>query len=152
MLEKTKNMLTLILLGGFICVLSLTCILKKPQAISYSERRKLAQFPQISIESMQSGQFTQEFERYASDQFPLRDTFLQLNVHYAKDILRKKDINQLYIRTKDAIAMEYPLHRLHCSMRQNYGKAFNRGILQMPIMCIIPSYRIKAIFYPMMNT
>lgn len=111
MLEKTKNMLILVLLGGFVCVLSLTCILKKPQAISYSERRKLAQFPQMNIENMQSGKFTQEFERYASDQFPLRDTFLQLNVYYTKDILQKKDINQLYIRLKDVIAMEYPLHK-----------------------------------------
>ena len=103
MLEKTKNMLILVLLGGFVCVLSLTCILKKPQAISYSERRKLAQFPQMSIGNIQSGKFTQEFERYASDQFPLRDTFLQLNVYYAKDILQKKDINQLYIRLKDCL-------------------------------------------------
>ena len=92
-------------------MLALTCILKKPQAISYSERRKLVQFPQISIESIQNGKFTQEFERYASDQFPFRDTFLQLNVHYAKDILQKKDINQLYIRLNDAIAMEYPLRK-----------------------------------------
>ena len=98
MLEKTKNMLILVLLGGFVCVLSLTCILKKPQAISYSERRKLAQFPQMNIENMQSGKFTQEFERYASDQFPLRDTFLQLNVYYTKDILQRRiSINFIYV-------------------------------------------------------
>ena len=151
MLEKTKNMLILVLLGGFVCVLSLTCILKKPQAISYSERRKLAQFPQMNIENMQSGKFTQEFERYASDQFPLRDTFLQLNVYYTKDILQKKDINQLYIRLKDVIAMEYPLHKASLQHAAKLWKSIQQTYLA-EAMCIIPSYRIKAIFYPMKNT
>ena len=46
--------------------------------ISEAERRKLAQFPALTAQSVGSGRFMTDFERYTLDQFPLRDAFRRL--------------------------------------------------------------------------
>ena len=38
---------------------------------SDSERRKLAQFPELSVKTVLDGKFMTEFESYTLDQFPL---------------------------------------------------------------------------------
>ena len=48
-------------------------IVKSDEKISISERRKLAQFPKISVENIKNGTFMSGFESYAKDQFPLRE-------------------------------------------------------------------------------
>ena len=43
------------------------------QAFSDSERRPLAQMPEISLKTVLDGSFMADFEDYSLDQFPLRD-------------------------------------------------------------------------------
>ncbi len=43
--------------------------------ISESERRPLAQMPAVTGERIISGKYMSEFEYFALDQFPLRDSF-----------------------------------------------------------------------------
>ena len=45
---------------------------------TYSERRKLAQMPEITTKSIFSGKFMPDFEDFTLDQFPLRDRFRQV--------------------------------------------------------------------------
>ena len=51
---------------------------------SEAERRPLAQFPELSGETINNGKFMTEFEDYTLDQFPGRDIFRQLKslTHY----------------------------------------------------------------------
>ena len=46
--------------------------------ISESERRKLAQMPEITADSILGGKFMAKFEDFTLDQFPLRDSFRTL--------------------------------------------------------------------------
>ena len=46
--------------------------------VSEAERRPLAQFPELTVETILSGDFMVDFEDYTLDQFPVRDTFRQL--------------------------------------------------------------------------
>lgn len=46
------------------------------QAVSKDENRQLAQFPALSWSALASGKWTQEYENYYSDQFPLRNFFM----------------------------------------------------------------------------
>ncbi len=48
----------------------------RDRAVSPSENRDLAAFPAFSLSRLFSGEFTRDFETYFSDQFPMRERFL----------------------------------------------------------------------------
>lgn len=110
MSEKTKNLtivvMTVIVLYGF----SLWSILKPADVESVSERRPLATFPAVSGESVFSGAFMTDFEKFTLDQFPLRDRFRTLKAFTAFHILGQKDNNKIYIINGYASKLDYPLN------------------------------------------
>ena len=65
--------------------------------ISDSERRKLAQMPEITLDAILDGKFMSKFEDFTLDQFPLRDTFRQLKARFHYDVLRQGDNNDIYV-------------------------------------------------------
>lgn len=83
--------------------------LKPAGEISDSERRPLAQMPEITAESLLSGDFMEDFAGYAVDQFPLRDAFRSLNAHFSRYLLGKTDTNGIYLYGGSAAQMDYPL-------------------------------------------
>lgn len=95
--------------------LALAAWLHRPREISDAERRKLAQFPALTAESLLSGEWMGEFEDYTLDQFPMRDTFRQLKalVHYG--VLNQGDNNGIYIAGGYAAELEYPLNETSVS-------------------------------------
>ncbi len=85
-------------------------VLKPDDAVSVSERRQLASFPKISKEAVLSGSFMADFEKYAPDQFPLRETFRTVKAITTLYVFGQKDNNDVYIRDGFASALDYPLH------------------------------------------
>ena len=83
-----------------------------PEEISDSERRKLAQFPELSVETLLNGKFMSEFEDYTLDQFPLRDNFRQLKAMFHYNVLGQKDNNDIILFDGYAAKQEYPLNQL----------------------------------------
>lgn len=79
--------------------------------VSESERRKLAQMPEVTVNSILSGKFMTTFEEFTLDQFPLRDTFRQLKalVHY--NVLQQGDNNGIYVVYDYAAKLDYPLNQ-----------------------------------------
>ena len=90
--------------------LSVWAVLKPPTDISEAERRKLAQFPALSISSVLNGSFTGGFESYATDQFPLREAFRELKSRFHLNILGQLDNNDIYVVSGYAAKIEYPLN------------------------------------------
>ena len=82
-----------------------------PEELSESERRKLAQFPKFSAQTVLAGDFMEDFESYTLDQFPLRAFFRRLKalVHY--NLLGQKDNHEIYVAEGYAAQLEYPLDR-----------------------------------------
>ena len=76
------------------------------QDISESERRKRAQMPEITVDSILSGKFMTDFEKFTLDQFPLRDSFRTLKalVHY--NVLQQGDNNNIYVADGYAAKLE----------------------------------------------
>lgn len=103
-----KAALTLIL--GAWAILTLAAWLLPPRDISYTERRELAQFPQISVKNLLSGSFMTDFEEYTLDQFPLRDGFRRLKALVQYNILGQKDNNGIYLVNGVAAQLEYPMN------------------------------------------
>lgn len=89
------------------------------QEISESERRKLAQFPELSASTIANGSFMTKFEDYTLDQFPLRDTFRQVKSLFHYNLLGQKDNNGIYIVDGYAAKLEYPLNEASLQLAAN---------------------------------
>lgn len=107
---KVKNIFLVVMTAVFLCGFLLWGILKSDDAESVSERRPLAAFPTISGESIFSGTFMTDFDKYALDQFPLRDQFRTVKAASSFYILGQKDNNDIYIKDGFAAKLEYPLN------------------------------------------
>ncbi len=108
--EKRKDMalvaLTCIFLYGFL----LWAVLKPVDAQSVSERRPLAAPPAASWDTVCSGVFMADFEEYALDQFPLRDTLRTVKALTALYAFRQKDNNEVYLWDGYISKLDYPLN------------------------------------------
>ena len=78
--------------------------------ISDSERRPLAQMPEVSLDSVVSGSFMKDFESYSLDQFPLRDGFRTVKSLFHQYVLRQKDNNGIYLYDGYAAKQESQLN------------------------------------------
>lgn len=89
------------------------------QEISQSERRPLAQMPEVSGNTIFSGKFMKEFESFTLDQFPLRDSFRRVKslAHYY--VFGHKDNNHIYLSQGHAAKQEYPLNEASLTNAMN---------------------------------
>ncbi len=79
------------------------------KAISETERRELAQLPELSADALWNGRFMGSFETYTLDQFPLRDGFRRVKALMHKYALGQKDNNGIYVAEGYAAEMLYPM-------------------------------------------
>ncbi len=75
--------------------------------ISKSERRKLEQFPEISLKSVFNKDFMESFDKYSVDQFSFRDGFRSLKANYLFNVLRMTDNNGIFIKDGYIFKSEY---------------------------------------------
>lgn len=95
-----------IVLTGF-----LLCILMPKEDYSYSERRELADFPEISVSSLLTGKFMDSFEDYAVDNLPFRDTLRSVKAYFSYYLLGQKDNNKIYVHDGYIASMDYPYNK-----------------------------------------
>lgn len=110
MSEKLKNIFTVLLVALFLFGFFVWSLLLPDAETSTSERRHLALFPSLSKDSVASGDFMTDFEKWSLDQFPLRDDFRTLKAITAFYLLGQKDNNDVYIVDGQAAKLEYPLN------------------------------------------
>ena len=109
MQDKIKNKIITI---GFVIILALVFVanlIAEDKTISTSERRKLAQFPEISISKILSGDVIDKWEKYVEDQFVGRDLFRGIKAFWSMNIFAQKDNNNLFEKDDAIYKMEYPL-------------------------------------------
>lgn len=109
MQNKIKQIATLSVFLLLIGIGSLWAILKPADAFSATERRNLAAFPPLSLETVGSGDFMKNFEQYATDQFPLREPFRRTKAMSAKYLFFRKENNGLYEVNSNLSKLDYPL-------------------------------------------
>lgn len=78
--------------------------------MSVPERRPLAQFPAVNQDTILSGRFMTDFEKFTLDQFPARDGFRAAKSLFHTYVLGQKDNNGIYIADGYAAKQEYPLN------------------------------------------
>lgn len=109
-MKKLKSILTVLSYLLILFVLTLTCWFKTPSVFSDSERRVLEQFPVLNIETVFSGKFMKEFEKYTTDQFPFRDSFRSLKAYTSMGMFGQLDNNDIYVVDDNISKLEYPLN------------------------------------------
>ncbi len=118
---KKEAKITVLLLAVLFFGFSVICWVNPSKEYSLTERRKLDQFPQLSLQTISDGSFMKDFEDYTLDQFPLRDSFRNLKAWVSQNIFRKADNNDIYVADGYAVKMEYPLKE---SAMEYAGKRF----------------------------
>lgn len=101
--------------------LCLMCWFKGVDEYSDSERRVLADFPDLNETTISSGKFMKEFETYTLDQFPFRDTFRSIKATAQLGLFRQKDNNNIYVADGYVSKLEYPMNEY---MLDNAAKKF----------------------------
>ena len=109
MKTSTKNIVICALFGVFFAVMFLCCVFLPKEEFSYSERRKLVQMQPVTADSIKSGKAMTDFESYATDNFPLRDSFRTLKAVTSTYLFRRLDNHNIYLADGYAAAMEYPM-------------------------------------------
>lgn len=105
-----KNKIIAIVLVVFLFGLSFFAWVKPDTEFSQSERRALAQFPKLTFNNIISGKFMKDFETYATEQFPLRDSFRTIKALTNFYVLGQSDNNDLFFKNGHIGKIEYPLN------------------------------------------
>lgn len=104
-----KNRIRLVVLACLLFGLSFIAFGKESDGMSNSERRTLAQFPNLSWETVKSGKFMEEFEDYTTDQFPFREAFRKGKAEAVYHLFRQKDHHGIYLEEGHLSKIMYPL-------------------------------------------
>lgn len=104
---KRRNEMFIGMVALIFFVLCLVVWLKPYKEYSFTERRKLAQFPAITKESVFNGKFMEAFESYALDQFPMRDGFRTLKAFTSLTL----DHHGIYMAEGHLNSIEYPMNK-----------------------------------------
>lgn len=107
----------------FVAGMMMLCILTPEQEVSASERRKLEQFPIITLNNVTSGKFMEQFEKYATDQFPGRELWRSMKAQIVQKGFRQSDNNLFYEKNGHISKIEYPLNE---DSVERAAKIFNR--------------------------
>lgn len=95
-MNKIKSTISVIIFAVLLLTISVICYVKPADEYSDSERRQLAQLPEISVEAIANGEFMDGFEEYTADQFPFRDKLRSVKAFFSTSFLRKLDNNGLF--------------------------------------------------------
>lgn len=147
--EKIKNIAVVVLAAVFLLGFSVWAWTKPPETESESERRLLATMPEISQEAIKSGEWTADFDTYATDQFPMRDGFRALKAAAAYGMLGLKDNNSIYSADGYLSKIEYPANEYMLDNAATYFQSiYDRFLEGMPVyFSIVPDknfYLAKA--------
>ena len=110
MLKFIKHNLIILGFGCCIAGFMLTLVLGNKQTSSVSERRKLAEFPTLSVKSLQDNSYMEDLEAYLLDHFPFRDGLRRIKAYFAYNVLGQLENNDIYVADGYAGKFEYPLN------------------------------------------
>lgn len=109
--KKTFNIIICTLACTLVLSGFLLCVFLPKESYSYSERRELTSFPEVSVSSLLTGRFMDTFEDYAVDNFPFRDTFRSIKAYFSYYLLGQKDNNKIYVYDGYIASMDYPYNK-----------------------------------------
>lgn len=102
-INKIREKLIAAVFIGIIGVICLLNILVPPPGLLFAERRVPAKFPELTADTVLSGEFSEGFENYANDNFIFRDAFRAVNSFLVFEVYWQADKSGLY--RSDAVGL-----------------------------------------------
>lgn len=102
-----------IAMGSFmVCLAGVAVIvtIDPKETVSRSERRRLAEAPELTWESVADKSFMDDTEKYLLDHFPFRDGLRRIKAYFAYDVLQQRENNDIYVVQDHAAKLEYSLN------------------------------------------
>jgi len=99
-MKRLLKLLPAFVLFTMLFAITLTGILTEDKIYSRMENRTLQQLPKLSKKRLLKGKFQKKYEIYLSDQFPKRDTWVQL-MTVSNRALGRTEANGVYFGKKD---------------------------------------------------
>ena len=98
MKTQLKNKIVSVVFATLIMLSFFVCIFKPIDEYSSSERKNLADFPKLTLQTILNKSFQADFKTYVSDQFPLRDGFRTIKALFQHYVLGFKENNNLVVK------------------------------------------------------
>lgn len=109
MSEKKHSLILCLVIFILVAGLSILTIFGTDKTYSASERRPLAKLPQLTWKRLTSGSYATEFETYAADTFPFRETFRGIKSVTTLFVMGEKTNNEIYLQNGYLSKVEYPM-------------------------------------------
>ena len=103
-MKKIDNYIIITLFAGFLLFFSIWGLVQSDREFSPNENRVLQQLPALSASSVLTGDYTEDFQKWQDDQFPLRDRWITLRTGL-RLATGGRDLNGVYIG-KDGYLIE----------------------------------------------
>ena len=94
---KIKDLFIVVIFFGVIFFFAAAALLTNDRVSSQLEGRNLAGKPVKDPKEIVSGEYSKKYERYFSDQFPLRDRWIEGNAYIDRKLLAKDLIRGIYL-------------------------------------------------------
>ena len=114
--------ITIIFFIGFIFIIPITTLITPDKKISELENKVLKSFPEFSFESIKSKRFMKNFDIYVSDQFPIRESFLNIKSSY-NYLIGNREFRNIYIDKNGRLMEKFIFNE--DIMYKNISKAIN---------------------------
>lgn len=97
-MDRKYSIFITVLFCVFIFGFGIVLLVSPSRDFSEQENRYLSQFKAPTLATLRSGEFMEDFEDYVTDQFPLRDGWIQLKA-LSERALGKQENNKVYFGT-----------------------------------------------------
>ncbi len=105
-MKKITTILQMVIFLGFISVAFIVNLVMPDTEFSEVENRYLQQFPEFTLDEFIFGDFTTDFEKYTSDQFFMRDSWITIKA--ATELASgKKENNSVYYGENGVLVEEF---------------------------------------------
>ena len=105
-----KSKISVIVIAAFVTIVALANIILPDGSYSLTERRRLAQFPSLSVSNVLSGSFMSEYETYSQDQFIFREQLRSLKAILNYKVFGRLENHGIYIQDGHAAKLEYEIN------------------------------------------
>ena len=104
--KKIQEAVPVLLFLGLVLGMSLWSVVKPQTEKSEAENRYLSKKPKFSVKSLVAGEFGKKYETYLSDQFEMREEFINLKTRI-EVAMGKSEINEVYLAKDDYLIRHY---------------------------------------------
>lgn len=139
MKAKKDDLLICVLFCAFLGIMSLLFFFGPKSEFSQLEKRYLAEFPELTWESLTSGKFGEDMESYMADHIPGRDFFVGLQAYYER-FLGQQVSKDIYVAGGDRL-VEAPVRWDPAAAEKNMSaiNAFSDSLGKKVDFMLVPS-------------